>query len=205
MTGLREKKKQQTRETIVAQAGRLFGSHGFHTTTMDEIATAAGVSTGTLYNYFGTKSTVLLAHLESRVSDMMDAGSALLADPPADVIRAVQTLTQLYLDRFIGLERELLGEVIAASFENRSDLLPELIRLDELLLHQLEALLGHFAEQGALADGIEVTDASIAIYGLFATQLIMYVSVDGTPAAALRRSLARQIEFLFTGLLAPER
>lgn len=205
MTGLREHKKQQTREAIVAQAGRLFGTKGFQATTIEEIAKAAGVSAGTLYNYFGTKSTVLLAHLESRVSDMMDAGSALLADPPGDVIRAVQTLTRLYLDRFISLERELLGEVIAASFGNRSDLLPELIRLDELLLHQLETLLGPFAERGALADGIEVTDASIAIYGLFATQLIMYVSVEGTPPAALRRSLARQIEFLFTGLLAPER
>ena len=205
MTGLREKKKQETREAIVREAGRLFGTNGFQATTMEDIAAGAGVSAGTLYNYFGTKSTVLLAHLESRVADMMDAGSALLADPPADVVRAVQTLTRLYLERFITLERELLGEVIATSFGNTSDLLPELIRLDELLLHQLEALLSRFADRGDLDDDVDVTEAAIAIYGLFATQLIMFVGVKGTSAAALQRSLSRQIGFLFTGLLAPER
>jgi len=205
VTGLREQKKQQTHDAIVAEAGRLFGEQGFQATTMEEIARAAGVSAGTLYNYFGTKNTVLLAHIESRVADMTETGSALLAGPPPDVVTAVQTLARLYLDRFISLERELLRELMAASFASTSEILPELIRLDELLLHQLEALLDHFAGKGNLGPGVEVTEAAVALYSLFATQLIMYVSVEAMTPTALRRAVARQIEIVFTGLGAQER
>lgn len=205
MTGLRERKKQQTRDAIVAEAGRLFGEQGFQATTMEEIAQAAGVSAGTLYNYFGTKNTVLLAHIESRVADMTETGTALLATPPPDVVSAVQALTRLYLDSFVSLERELLREVMAASFGSTSELLPELMRLDELLLHQLETLLGHFAEAGDLQAGVDVAEAAIALYSLFATQLIMYVSVEAMTPTALRRAVASQIEIVFTGLRAQER
>ena len=205
MTGLRERKKQQTRDAIVAEAGRLFGEQGFQATTMEEIAQAAGVSAGTLYNYFGTKNTVLLAHIESRVADMTETGTALLATPPPDVVSAVQALTRLYLDSFVSLERELLREVMAASFGSTSELLPELMRLDELLLHQLETLLVHFAEAGDLQAGVDVAEAAIALYSLFATQLIMYVSVEAMTATALRRAVASQIEIVFTGLRAQER
>lgn len=205
MTGLRERKKQQTRDAIVAAAGTLFGRQGFGATTMEEIAAGAGVSAGTLYNYFGTKNTLLLAHIESRVADMTETGSALLTAPPPDVVKAVQALTRLYLDRFISLERELLREVIAASFGSTSEILPELIRLDELLLHQLEALLSHFANAGDLQAGVDVSEAAIALYSLFATQLIMYVGVEAMTPTALRRAVARQIEIVFTGLRAQER
>jgi AcrR family transcriptional regulator len=205
MTGLREQKKQQTRDAIVAVASKLFGKQGFQATTMEEIAAGAGVSAGTLYNYFGTKNTLLLAHLESRVDDMTETGSALLAAPPPDVVAAVQALTRLYLDRFISLERELLREVMAASFGSTSELLPELMRLDELLFHQLETLLGHFAEAEDLQAGVDVSEAATALYSLFATQLIMYVSVEAMTPTALRRAMARQIEIVFTGLRAQER
>jgi len=205
MTGLRERKKQQTRETIVEEAGRLFGEKGFQSTTMEEIAHSAGVSPGTLYNYFGTKSTVLLAHVGARVADMTETGAAVLADPPADVATAVQTLAGVYLDRFISLERELLRELFASGFGPASDLLPELIRLDELLLDQLGALLHRFAEAGDVDQSVEVAEAAMALYSLLITQIIMYVSMEDMPAEKLRLAVARHIEIAFSGLRAQKR
>ncbi len=205
MTGLRERKKQQTRDRIVEQAGRLFATQGFQATTMEEIAAAAGVSPGTLYNYYGTKNTVLLADLGSRVADMTQSGAAVLSDPPGDIIEAVQTLAGLYLDRFVSFERELLRELFAAGFSPASDLLPELIRLDELLLDQLGSLLSHFAASGDLDPDVEVGEAAIAIYSLLITQLIMYIAMEDMPENKLRRAVARHIEIVFAGLRAPER
>ena len=205
MTGLREQKKAQTRAVIVAEAGRLFAARGFQATTMGEIAAAAGVSAATLYNYFGTKNALLLAHVESTVGEMMDAGSAVLADPPADIVAAVHSLTTVFLDHFVGLERELLREVFAAGFAPSSELLPELIRLDELLIGQLAMLLRQFGAPGGLAPGIEVDEAVVAIYSLLVTQLIMYLSVEERTADALRHSLKRQIEIVFSGLRVRER
>lgn len=205
MTGLREQKKQQTHDAIVAEAGRLFAEQGFQATTMAEIAEAAGVSAGTLYNYFGTKNTIVLAHIGAEVAEMVETGAAIVDAPPADVIVAVQKLTRVHLDRFIGIERELLREMLAASFGPSSNLLPELIRLDYLLLDQLSSLLQHFADTGDLHPAVDSAEAAIAVYSLLATQLIMYISVEDMSAAALRRAVAHQIQIVFTGLRAQER
>jgi len=203
--GLRERKKHQTRRSIVEAAGRLFADQGFTATTMDEIAAAATVSPGTLYNYFGTKNMILLAHVESHVAAMMDAGAAVLADPPADVVDAVQALAGVYLGELIDLERGLLREVFAAGFGPSPDLLPELIRFDQLLADQLGALVRHFSATGDIDPGIEIDQAVTLLYSLLFTQLIMYVSVEHMETDTLRHAVARQIEVAFSGLRAQER
>ncbi len=205
MTGLREQKKAQTRAAITTEAGRLFTTQGFQATTMDEIATAAGVSPATLYNYFGTKNSVLLAHIETTVGDMIEAGSAVLADPPEDVVEAVQSLMAVVMDHFTALDRELLREVFAAGFGPSSDVLPELIRLDLLVADQLGQLLQRFDSPRGLAPDIEVDEAVVTIYSAMATQLVMYVSMEEMTVAAAQRAVARQIEIMFSGLRARER
>lgn len=58
-TGLRARKKAQTRRTIQEQALRLFLSKGYDNTTVEEIAAAAGVSHMTFFRYFPTKEAVV--------------------------------------------------------------------------------------------------------------------------------------------------
>ncbi|WP_133915104.1 acyl-CoA-like ligand-binding transcription factor [Streptomyces sp. NBC_00582] len=58
--GLRERKKQQTRERIRREAYRLFAEHGYEATTVDQIAEAAEVSPSTFFRYFPTKEDVVL-------------------------------------------------------------------------------------------------------------------------------------------------
>ncbi|WP_432076209.1 TetR/AcrR family transcriptional regulator [Streptomyces wuyuanensis] len=57
--GLRARKKAQTRSTIQAEALRLFLSQGYETTTVDQIARAAGVSSMTFFRHFPTKESVV--------------------------------------------------------------------------------------------------------------------------------------------------
>ena len=47
--GLRERKKQRTRETIARAAHELFAERGYHATTLPDIAEAADVSTRTIF------------------------------------------------------------------------------------------------------------------------------------------------------------
>jgi len=59
--GLRERKKQRTRETIVAVATRLFVEQGYDATTTAQIADAAEVSSSTFFKYFPTKADVVFS------------------------------------------------------------------------------------------------------------------------------------------------
>lgn len=65
--GLRERKRQQTRQALISAAMRLFADKGYEETTVAEIAAAAGVSTMTFFNYFASKDEVLFPHLSSRI------------------------------------------------------------------------------------------------------------------------------------------
>ena len=53
--GLRQRKKQQTRELIADVARRLFAERGFDQVTVAEVARAANVSEVTVFNYFPAK------------------------------------------------------------------------------------------------------------------------------------------------------
>ncbi len=65
--GLRERKRQQTRQALISAAMRLFEDKGYEETTVAEIAAAASVSTKTFFNYFTSKDEVLFPHLSSRI------------------------------------------------------------------------------------------------------------------------------------------
>src|SRR5437764_10720607 len=63
--GLRERKKQRTRELIAETARRLFIERGFEAVPVAEIARAAEVSEATVFNYFPTKEDLLYSRLEA--------------------------------------------------------------------------------------------------------------------------------------------
>lgn len=78
--GLRQRKRQQTRERLKRAAMALFLERGFETTTIDDVAAAADVSRRSFFHYFASKEDVVAAWQE-------DAAAALVAEilaRPAD-------------------------------------------------------------------------------------------------------------------------
>jgi AcrR family transcriptional regulator len=72
-SGLRERKKQQTRERIRKAAVRLFLRASYDDVTVADIARAADVSEGTVFNYFPTKESLVFSGMESLEARLLDA------------------------------------------------------------------------------------------------------------------------------------
>ncbi|MFG1695895.1 TetR/AcrR family transcriptional regulator [Nonomuraea sp. NPDC049309] len=64
MAGLRERKKEQTRQRIAETALRLFAERGYDAVTVNEIAEAAGVAKVTLFSYFPGKESLVLDQIK---------------------------------------------------------------------------------------------------------------------------------------------
>ena len=65
--GLRERKKQRTRATLIDAAVELCDRQGFERTTVDQIAAIADVSPRTFSRYFATKDAIALALIDDAI------------------------------------------------------------------------------------------------------------------------------------------
>ena len=70
--GLRERKKQQTRDTLRTVARGLFVERGFEHVTVAEVAEAADLSEATVFNYFPTKEDLFFGGLEAFEEQLLD-------------------------------------------------------------------------------------------------------------------------------------
>jgi AcrR family transcriptional regulator len=71
--GLRERKKQETRQLLADTARRLFAERGFEQVSVAEIAREANVSEATVFNYFPTKEDLVYGRLEAFEDELLGA------------------------------------------------------------------------------------------------------------------------------------
>ena len=69
----RQRRVQRRKKEILAAAARVFAAKGYAGSTTKEIADAADVSEGTLYNYFGSKRDLLIAVADESQAPMQIA------------------------------------------------------------------------------------------------------------------------------------
>jgi AcrR family transcriptional regulator len=91
-SGLRERKKQRTRATLIDAAMELCLRQGYDQTTVEQIAAAADVSPRTFSRYFATKDAVFLTLIE----DYADAVAEVMGSVPADV-GPLETVRQAHI------------------------------------------------------------------------------------------------------------
>lgn len=89
--GRRERKRQQTADLLVDAAMELFEAHGYDAVTMEQIAAAADVAKGTLYNHFPVKEALLRHYFHRQFAEQGPAlRNKLLGE--SDAIRRIALL-----------------------------------------------------------------------------------------------------------------
>ena len=99
---------RRTRDRLVAAARTVFEERGFDATRMSDIASAAGVSHGTVYTWFPTKEDVLHGVVDSITEEMY----GVLSTPDiTDPIERISVANARYID--VHRQTARLMEVVA--------------------------------------------------------------------------------------------
>jgi AcrR family transcriptional regulator len=73
-----ERRRQQTREHLLAAAAQVFAERGFHGASLDEVAAVAGFTKGAVYSNFRNKEDLFLALFKANYDREMEALRATL-------------------------------------------------------------------------------------------------------------------------------
>ena len=162
--GLRERKKQQTRQLIAETARGLFGERGFERVTVAEIARAADVSEQTVFNYFPTKEDLVYWRLEWFEEELL---TTIRERGPGEPVLAA-------FRRFVLTQRGLLAKQDDEARERLAAVTRMITESPSLLAREQQIFAGYTAslaaliadERGVDADDVESWVAANAMMGV---------------------------------------
>jgi AcrR family transcriptional regulator len=205
--GLRERKKEQTRQLIAETAWRLFADRGFERVTVAEVARQAQVAVATVFNYFPTKEDLFFFRLDAFGAQLVEAVSARQEGEPVLVafrrhlLGSAGLLARVEAGDLQALERlRTVNRVIAAS--------PALLAREQRALARtadaLAALLA--AETASPAGDLRPQIAANALIGVqralidYTRRRVLTTEEPARLAAEVRRVGQRAFALLEHGL-----
>lgn len=186
------------RDAVIGAAARLFNRHGFHGTSLDDIARSLAVTKPTLYHYIANKEEILFACVQRG----LDSLAATLAEvtarrlPGRERLRAMMESYAAFVTGDFGLCVIRVGEEPLA--EPRRQELRALKRGVDL---HFQALVQLGMDEAWIVPG----DAGLAAYTVVSalTGIGRWYRPDNHPPHSLQDAVSHCIEMLMRGVLHP--
>ena len=196
-TSLRERKKTAKQERILESATRLFAEKGYEAATTAEIAEAAEVGVGTLFRYAGSKAELLVAVMNSRFAEGIEAGLSEAAEGRAmaesiiAILRPFVEESMTHPENMLAYEREALF----GSVEHREEAASSVSRVEQAIL---QVMLLHRAKPRDPSADLE--DIAHTIYAVLYLDIVK-VTTGRSAMADLPARVRRSVGFLTGALL----
>lgn len=195
MAGLRERQKADRRRRILEAALHMFRANGYRNARIEDVAAGAGVSVGTIYNYYQTKGDMLIATVTMEVEEVLAAGEAIVLDPPGDVAEAIMALVFGYYDHSLQyLTKEMWRHAMALAIEA-----PETpngrhyVQLDRRLAAQVVALMDSLKARGRVRPEVEPRAIGQMIFNDLNQLFVDFVREEEMTLEDLRCALAAHV------------
>ena len=194
---LREIKKQATRKRIIETGVRIFTARGIEAATVDEIAAAANVGKGTIYNYFETKEDIVVAfmvNIEKKIQH--EAMRLSRSSRPLD-----QVLTKFLLYHLRSKEpyHGFVRVFMAQMYGGGAAFLRRIVELQKVIDAPLEALFGRLLDRGLIRDDVELKEL-ILIFKTLQVGLMTVWAVEGPPWKASHQLARQQMRIFCEGI-----
>jgi len=168
--GLRERKKQQTRQAIFEAARKLFAQRGFDHVSVAEVARAAEVSEVTVFNYYPTKEDLFYGGMQFFEEQLLEAVRTRSRGESA-----VKALRRRLLESVDGLaSKERIEAILRANAIVSAS--PSLIARERAFVEEYTRGLADLlaAETGAETGDVEALSAAAAMIGAHRA-IVVYV------------------------------
>ena len=194
MTGLRARQKALRHQRILAAALRLFRDASYDAVRTEDIAAAAEVSVGTLYNYFENKGDLLLALVTIEVEEVLEQGGAVVSSPPQDIALALNLLIGGYYDHSnTYLTKDLWRSAMALTIQAAATpFSARYTALDQSLTDQVCALVAALQRRGFARADVDARAFGQVIFNNLNQMFIEFVKIEDMTIVALKQGVARQ-------------
>jgi len=173
----REETTDARRQHIVEVAAGCFIAKGFHQTSIRDIAKAAGVSLGNIYNHFPGKLD-LIAEIASLEAAELETFSELF-DDPGEPERALRIFVDGYLDMCSAPSHAVLTIEILAEVMREPKIASGFMENWEKLLDKLAGLIGKLRKQGEGSEADEADGYGAGLSPTVAAEFILDL-IEGT-------------------------
>ncbi|MCA0431680.1 MAG: TetR/AcrR family transcriptional regulator [Proteobacteria bacterium] len=202
--GLRERNRESRHRRILDCATALFRARGYDAVKIEEIAEAAELSVGTIYNYYKNKGDILVAIVAMEVNDVLATGARILAAPPRDARKAVESLVVGYIDHSLTyLTKEMWRQAMAIAIAQATSPSGKVYAdLDAALSQQTIDLLKRLIGMGALPRTVDAAPIGELLFNAVNNAFVTFVKDDAQSLPDLKTILRRQIRALVATLQA---
>jgi AcrR family transcriptional regulator len=196
------RKKEATRRQIVRVGIDLFSAHGLEAVTVDQIAEAADVGKGTIYNYFHTKEDIVVAFMtdvERKVQAKLrtfDATSRAMPEVLTEFIQVQFRMKRRY-HRFVRM-------FFAQMFLHTDQFLPYMAEIYQLLAPNIAALFEALMQGGEIRADVPVSDLTL-VFANLQFGLTAQWAIEGPPFRGTEFMMQREILLFCEGLIARKR
>lgn len=170
ITERKQREKEQRRESIIDAAETVFFSKGLGNATMDDVASAAELSKGTLYLYFNSKEQIYLAIIMRgfAILDRLFKDSTNQATNGLEKTRAIgrayQQFYNDYPDYFAGLMYYESNKFTPQQISELQDVCD--VHQSEHSLNQLVAAIEEGQSDGSIKKSIEPVKMALLLWSM---------------------------------------
>jgi len=193
----RQRKKDAARSLILATAIELFSTHGIDEVTVEQIADAADVGKGTIYNYFQTKEDIVVAFIvdfERQVQSKLHSFTS--SKRRLDAILTEFIRFQLHLKkRHHRFTRVFLAQMLLRT----EQFLPYMVEIQKAVDPPLENLFRSLQDRGILRSDLNLQDLILSFKTMVMGLMTLW-AIEGPPFHTSDRLVEEQMKMLCEGI-----
>lgn len=166
---LRSRQRLLVRNAVLDAAADLFAEKGYQKTTMQAIATRAGIGIATLFRHFNNKASILADLVRYDLEELFSESQQLVDNPPSSPHDGLVSLC-LHMATILDKrsKRVRLKPTLWPAMSTGRPETDEVVEYgDNELRRQVGAMLSHYRKEGRIRPEIEVADMAAVIFFVY--------------------------------------